>query len=109
MSNAVTEDSLNDYFKAGPGRTPEIKCEDGFAMSVQVGKYLYCSPRNDVGPWYKAEIGFPSEREELIMEYIDGDEHTDPTETVYGYVPVSLIVEVINKHGGSKQIKDIAK
>ena len=108
MSNAVTEDCLNDYFKAWTGNIPRIECEDGFSMSVQVGNGLYCSPRDNSGPWYKAEIGFPSEREDLIMEYIDGDEYTDPTDTVYGYVPVSLIVSVINKHGGSKQIKEDA-
>jgi len=45
------------------------------------------------------EIGFPSAREELIMPYID-DSDSDPTMTVYGWVPVDVIVAVVEKHGG---------
>ena len=104
MSN-VTVESLNDFFIPGGGNTPRIQCRDGFKMSVQVGWGLYCSPRDNYGPWYKAEIGFPSERVESIMPYIDGDEDTDPTGTVYGYVPLQTIVDVINSHGGSEQFK----
>ena len=105
----VTVSDLQKYFIAGPGETPKIICADGFKMSVQVGWGMYCSPRDDIGPWYKAEIGFPSSREETIMTYIDGDENTDPTDTVYGYVPLEIIVDIINKHGGCKEITGVSE
>lgn len=80
--------------------TPLIYCMDGFTMSVQTGETLYCEPRDNYGPWTRVEIGFPSERVEEFMPFIDGDETTDPTETVYGYVPIDIVEKVIEQHGG---------
>ena len=77
-----------------------MECVDGFSMSVQGHFGAYCSPRVNFASRYDSlEIGFPSEREDIIMPYIDGED-SDPTQTVYGYVPVNVIVEVIKKHGG---------
>ena len=95
--------------KLGSGSTyskcPRIECADGFTMSVQAGEGLYSTPRSYIesGDYSSFEIGFPSEREDLIMEYIDGDEETDPTDTVYGYVPIDAVDAVIEKHGGIAQ------
>lgn len=80
--------------------TNRITCADGFSLSVQASRTHYCSPRDNDGPWASVEIGFPSERVDSFMEYIDGGEDTDPTSTVYGYVPVYLVVEAIDAHGG---------
>ena len=81
---------------------PRIECNDGFHMSVQAHDGSYSRPRNDFAPHYSAvEVGFPSDREELLMPYIDGGD-VDPTENVYGYVPVEVVVAVIEKHGGLK-------
>ena len=79
---------------------PAIVCADGFRMSVQADKYTYCRPRQNQGPWTEVEVGFPSAREEALMPYIDGGPDDDPTKTVYGYVPVKVVVYVINRHGG---------
>jgi len=76
-----------------------IKCVDGFSMSVQAGAYHYCSPRvDDLGFYNAYEVGYPSEEESLLMPYAEDEERA--TETVYGYVPVQVIAEVIAKHGG---------
>jgi hypothetical protein len=89
---------------AGANIFPRIKCVDGFTMSVQGHAGAYSTPRDDFAVRYCAvEIGFPSGREELIMKYIDGGDDTDPTQTVYGYVPIKVVVEVIEKHGGIAQ------
>ena len=79
-----------------------IKCADGFTMSVQAGNSMnYSSPRKGPGPFTAVEVGFPNAREELLMPYIDGDaETTEPTDTVYGFVPARGILEVVTKHGG---------
>ena len=75
-----------------------IICADGFKVSVQAGYGVYCSPRDNVGDWDKFELGFPSEEDDLIQEY--AEEPNYPTETVYGYVPMSVVVALLEKHGG---------
>jgi hypothetical protein len=76
-----------------------IKCADGFTMSVQGSAYHYCSPRiTGLAIYNNYEIGYPSEAEPLLMPYAEDAEH--PTDTVYGYVPVQVLVDVIAKHGG---------
>lgn len=79
---------------------PRIECNDGFSMSVQGGQYAYSYPRENGSSFEDMEIGFPSEFEILIRGYAESN---DFTETVYPYVPVSLIIEVIEKHGGMKK------
>ncbi|MCX7320407.1 MAG: hypothetical protein NT113_13270 [Hyphomicrobiales bacterium] len=70
-------------------------------VSVQGHYGAYSHPRDDFADRYSTvEVGFPSEREELLMPYIDGGPDTDPTNTVYGYVPVSVIEAIVAKHGG---------
>jgi hypothetical protein len=77
---------------------PKIVCMDGFKMSVQGNEMAYSIPRK-TGPQFSAmEIGFPSEPEDLIITYADNP--ADPTGTVYGYIPMKLIEQVVLKHGG---------
>ena len=81
-------------------RVPRIVCADGFSMSVQADIVTYCSPRNDEGPWDAAEVGFPSEASTRLMEWAEKD--ANPTDTVYPYVPLAVIAQVIEDHGGFK-------
>ncbi len=77
---------------------PEIVCNDGFRMSVQGSYGHYCSPKK-TQDWYTSlEIGYPSSEEPLIKQY--AEDKGDLTNTVYGYVPIEIIQEVIEKHGG---------
>ena len=83
--------------------TPKVVCKDGFKMSVQAGQSLYSEPRDVVDSYERAEVGFPSTEETLLASYAeDGDNLCD---TVYGYVPCSIIDEVIDKHGGIDESK----
>lgn len=75
-----------------------IKCADGFTMSVQASETNYSSPRDNTGPYTEAEVGFPSKPESLLARYAEDREQ--PTDTVYGYVPRQVIINVIAKHGG---------
>ena len=76
-----------------------VVCADGFRMSVQGNEGAYCEPRLDNQKKYNlVEVGYPSEREELIMPWCEND--NQPTNTVYGYVPVDVVTNVIVKHGG---------
>ena len=77
----------------------KVICADGFMMSVQANENAYCSPRVNAATLYiEVEIGFPSDEEELIMPWAESP--GCPTDTVYAYVPTSVVTNVIAKHGG---------
>lgn len=78
---------------------PRMVCADGFSMSVQGHYGAYSTPRDDfAGHYTRVEVGFPSSQEELLMPFMDGD--GDPTNSVYGYVPIDVIEQIVAKHGG---------
>ena len=77
---------------------PEINCADGFHMSVQASEFHYCMPRMSNVVWEEVEVGFPSASSELLMPFAEDPE--TPTDTVYSYVPVPIVVAVIAEHGG---------
>lgn len=80
---------------------PRLYCNDGYSISVQASGFHYCKPRlNGIHDYESVELGYPSEVDELIKEYAEDD--LDYTETVYGYVPIEIVEEIINKHGGIK-------
>jgi hypothetical protein len=77
----------------------QVKCRDGFKMSVQAGDGMYSMPRENFAEHYKeVEIGYPSAEESLILEYAENP--TAPMDTVYAYVPTEIATLVIAKHGG---------
>ena len=84
--------------------TPRIICKDGFSLSVQASEFTYCSPRDNEGPWTRVEVGFPSQKDDLLMEY--AEDASIPTGTVYGYVPIEVVAEVIERHGGFEEDSD---
>jgi hypothetical protein len=76
-----------------------VVCADGFTMSVQASAYNYCQPQEPAADRYETvEIGFPTAKEPMLMPYAETPEN--PTDTVYAYVPVELVTNVIVKHGG---------
>ena len=93
--------------KLVPGKTsshtPHVICKDGFKMSVQAGQSLYSTPKDVADDYEEAEVGFPSTEESLLTTYAEEEENL--CGTVYGYVPCSIIDEVIEKHGGIDESK----
>ena len=75
-----------------------VTCEDGFSVSIQADQGKYCCPRNDEGPYIEVELGFPSHSESMISKWAEDRENL--TETVYGYVPSTVVLEMLLKHGG---------
>ena len=75
-----------------------VCCADGFEMSVQANVSAYCSPRENSGKYELVEVGFPSAVEPMLMPY--AERRDKPTKTVYGYVPVEVVTNVLAKHGG---------
>jgi len=101
----LSEDPLMKHI-ATSSRLPQIVCSDGFTMSVQVGFSLYSTPKKVAKRYSAVEIGYPSDHEPLIEKYAESfykeDEMdvTDYTDTVYPYVPVKIVNQVLKKHGG---------
>ena len=81
-----------------------IECSDGTSLSVQASEAHYCTPRNNYGPYTHVEVGFPTAAPpDSWSEYFDGDWETDDhTQSVYGYIPVELVIDYIAAHGGEK-------
>ena len=86
-----------------------IRCADGFKVSVIAHWGAYCAPRPGFGevprdypgPYTAVEVGYPSERPEPWAEWAKYVEDAEsPTETVYAYVPVELVRDLIVAHGG---------
>jgi len=83
-----------------------ITCKDGFKISIQASVNHYCTPlENGYDTLYThVELGYPSERDNLIDEYVEDlskdDEEIDYINSVYPYVPSEVISLLIAKHGG---------
>lgn len=101
--------NINEYIQKNRGTaksdcdwlTPRVVCADGFVMSVQASDGNYCSPRTtDSDHYASVEIGYPSEASEIINQYAEDPE--SPIDTVYPYVPVEVVDELIESHGGFK-------
>ena len=74
---------------------PRIVCVDGYSLSVQVGKGLGSTPReNNAVHYTHVEVGYPSEFDESLAPY------SYPDEYVYFNVPVEIVEALIIKHGG---------
>ena len=76
-----------------------VLCKSGLTMSVQASEGHYCQPReNSAFPYSKVEIGFPDREVSELMPYAEDSDR--PTDTVYGYVPIEVVEDVIKQHGG---------
>jgi len=99
----LNEDPLMKHIMTS-SKLPHIVCTDGFTMSVQVGYSLYSTPKKVAKRYSEVEIGYPSEHEPLIEEYAEcftfEELDIDFTDTIYPYVPVKIVDNVLEKHGG---------
>ena len=79
---------------------PKIICADGESISVQASEYAYCIPRETGAASYThVEVGYPSvQPNDNMMKYCEDCDR--PTDTVYAYVPIEVVLEYIYEHGG---------
>lgn len=78
---------------------PRICCKDGFSISVQGGtEFHYCTPRIHCNQYECVELGFPSVADPFLAGY--AEDPSDPTGTVYGYVPIEVVERLVERHGG---------
>ena len=78
---------------------PRLILADGASLSVQASEHSCSSPRDNKGPYTKVEVGFPSETPpEAWKEF--AEDWDKPTNTVYRYVPLTMVMLYIGAHGG---------
>ncbi len=78
---------------------PRVVCADGVHVSVHANYGAYCTPCKDSGPWSSVELSFPSAPMPELADYIRGDDK-NAINTVWGYVPLGRVAEVLASHGG---------
>lgn len=97
------EDYVKNHLKkpkTKTGHTPHMICKDGYNVSMQANKFVYCSPRQDnVDHYDEVELGLPSEHDDLLTDYAE-DMSKGQTKTIFPYTPVEIVNELIHKHGG---------
>lgn len=78
---------------------PRVICKDGFSISIQANQTAYCSPRiNSADQYQEVELGYPNISDNLLEDYAEDPE--GPLATVYGHVPVAIVDQLLEKHGG---------
>jgi hypothetical protein len=100
---------------AGPGTYCTPRPALGFGDRPEPPDYLLSNVGSDYpGPYTEVECGFPSVRPEpWACPHDEGEcsrtgerwecyaeNPDDPTETVYGYVPVAMVQALLDSHGG---------
>lgn len=80
----------------------KIVCQDGFEISVQASEVHYCEPREDYPgiPYTRVECGYPSSDPGEALKSFQEQPGRDPTDDVYPYVPMEIVEELIESHGG---------
>jgi len=77
---------------------PRAICKDGFSVSIQGGTFFhYCSPRRLCNFYNEVELGFPSQKLNTLKGYAEDKNHC---KTVFGYVPIKKVEDIIKRHGG---------
>ena len=92
IKNGISLDTKNYLFE-------ELKLNDGLRLSVQASDGHMCSPRKTI------KNGSEYEEVEVYSHgvYVNELSHfASESEFVYGYVPVELMEELVEKHGGIK-------
>lgn len=101
--------TLTDWMDGGRISNPTCQMTnwlllaDGTTLSVQAGRFHYCTPKEDSESnsydiYTHFEVGYPNRELSLLMPY--AEDVDNPTDTVYGYVPKYIIESVVEECGG---------
>ena len=94
------QEGIHLEYKGSIQLSPRLILANGVSLSIQASEYHYCYPRETLpySQYTEFEVGFPSEEIEALMPYCDDCEN--PTEAVYGYVPLEVLDAYITSVGG---------
>jgi hypothetical protein len=93
---------LNRYLTAMIDRKTsyciQIRCRDGFHFSVGASTYHRCLPQNHKGPWSHVEVWGCSDLVYRLLDY--SIPACTPGNLTFGKVPIEVMEEIIDLHGG---------
>jgi hypothetical protein len=85
--------ALNQHLRANkvsgyPGPAGQIVCADGTRFSVQAGEFVYCTPRDNVGPWTHVEVMACTR--DVVPQHWEQDD-----DRIGGYIPIQCVAQEI--------------
>ena len=103
-------DSLNQWIRRnkceyeGKVLLPLMECTDGVVIALGVGKDRKSNPRRNIGEseqfdYTQVEIPFISKNGECLRDSFFDDFEIGRS-GMYSYVPVSIVENYVNQHGG---------
>jgi len=94
--------NLNEWFASTIHEVPEVQaliCKDDTSLSVQASAFHYCYPRIDNSAKYE-EVEVWQVTSKVPNSWL---EYGDPEDNPFSYIPVKLVEEFIDSHGGIKK------
>ena len=94
------QEGIHLEYKGSIQQALRLVLANGVSLSIQASEDHYCTPRETLpySQYIEFEVGFPSEEIEALMPYCDDSDN--PTDTVYGYVPLEVLDAYIASVGG---------
>jgi hypothetical protein len=93
----------NTYLIVSPkdrGDRRRFVCGNGLSFSLRAGKYLFSKPQSETGPWESVEVAYTSRPVPELFPYEQRPPQRNSRESVYQYVPVEVVDDIIEKNGG---------
>lgn len=84
---------VNDF--AMLERRPALRLGDKLVLSIQASEMHYAIPRSNTGPYSHVEVGVMEGGVPKLLK-----RYAHPGQSVVGFVPVSVVNYLIQKHGG---------
>ncbi len=124
IQSPYEEYSLSQFFKdtnkaAAPGvlpimfaqaKRPMVICNDGFELSIQASNGHYCEPcENNRVDYISVELGNVSEETPELSDYEEVGNEDELRKRVYGFVPRTIVEEILRKHGGINKEKTLTE
>lgn len=95
VEKSMVENFLPPFSFKGIKQWPTLICKDGYGMSVQASVRHLCRPRTDDAQDYShVEVSCTAEKGDAIAAF------GDPDEGIYGFVPVDVVLAMLEEHGG---------
>lgn len=83
---------------------PKCILKNGVTLSIQASSVHHCDPQvDDASAYTNVEVGFPSERIDALMPYIQWPDEDNPTGAVYAHVPAEVLLNVVEAAGGLQE------
>lgn len=97
---------LNKYIRENRegNFVPQITCADGLTLSVQASPFHHSRPRGFSDQYTHVEVGFPNSPVAELIPF--SEDRNNLRNTVYPYVPIELVEEIIESYGGLVESPD---